>query len=58
MRKLLVAVTLAWALWTGRMEYVTTVTYQNGVNCQYDYMGQKFWRTFIGGMCPAKVWVE
>ena len=37
MRKLLTAVTLAWAIWTGRQEFVTTVTYQQGVNCQYDY---------------------
>ena len=58
MRKLLTAVSLAWAMWTGRMEYVTTMTYQQGVNCQYDYMGQKFWRTFVGGSCPGKVWVE
>ena len=58
MRKLLTAVTLAWALWTGRMEYITTVTYQQGVNCQYDYMGQKFWRAFTSMSCPQHVWVE
>ena len=58
MRKLLVGVSLAWAIWTGRQEFVTTVTYQQGVNCQYDYMGQMFWRTFVGGSCPMKVWVE
>lgn len=58
MRRLLTAVTLAWAFWTGRSEYVTTVTGKTGVNCQYQYAGQHFWRTFVGGMCPAKVWVE
>lgn len=45
------------ALWTGRQEAVTTVTYKPGVNCQYNYLGQMFWRTFVG-TCPATVPVQ
>ncbi len=64
--KLLIAVALllaapayaAVAYWTGRMEYVTTVTYKQGVKCEYDYLGQKFWRVFLAGTCPLSVEVE
>jgi hypothetical protein len=44
----------ARAMWTGRMEQVTTVTYQIAWNCEYDYLGQRFWRVFQGS-CPASV---
>ncbi len=43
------------AFWTGRVEYVTTVTYRQGVRCQYNYLGQTFWRTFTSGSCPSSV---
>jgi hypothetical protein len=49
----------ATAYWTGQVRYVTTVTYQQGVSCEYNYAGQTFWRTFAGtGMCPSSVEVE
>ncbi len=43
------------AYWTGNMKYVTTVTYQQAVSCEYNYAGQTFWKTFVGGTCPAQV---
>lgn len=45
------------AFWTGRSEYVTTVTYQSAVNCEYSIYGQKFWRTFRTS-CPSSVEVN
>jgi hypothetical protein len=44
----------ATAFWTGNMEYVTTVTYQMGYNCQYNYAGNLFWRVF-SSYCPGTV---
>lgn len=59
MRKLLMAGALALAFWTGRSEYVTTVTYQQGISCEYNYAGQTFWRTFAHRFsCPSSVEVE
>lgn len=46
------------AYWTGRVEYVTTVTYRQGVSCEYNYLGQTFWRTFLKTSCPVRVEVE
>ena len=48
----------ATAYWTGRSEYVTTVTYRSGIACEYDYLGQTFWRVFTRGVCPMSVYVE
>lgn len=49
----------ATAYWTGQMQHVTTVTYKQGVSCQYNYAGQTFWRTFTGtGSCPGSVQVQ
>lgn len=48
----------ATAYWTGKVEYVTTVTGQRAVSCQYDYAGQKFWKTFSGGTCPSSIEVR
>lgn len=48
----------ATAYWTGRSEYVTTITYQSGVRCEYNYAGRTFWRTFTGAMCPSTVEVQ
>jgi len=46
------------AAWTGASRYVMTVTNQAGVSCQYLYAGNSFWRTFVGGACPANVEVQ
>jgi hypothetical protein len=45
------------AFFTGRMEQVTTVTYQVAWKCEYDYAGNKFWRVFKNS-CPSSVEVE
>lgn len=47
----------AQAFWTGRMEFVTTVTGMAAWNCEYDYAGQTFWRVFQN-TCPANVQVQ
>jgi hypothetical protein len=57
MRKLLLATALALAFWTGRQEYVVTVTGRQAVNCEYQYGGQYFWRVFFY-TCPMSVEVE
>lgn len=44
----------AAAFWTGRQEQVTTVTYQIAWGCEYNYLGQTFWRVFQGS-CPSSV---
>jgi len=47
------------AFWTGNAHYgVTTVSYQIGVECEYNANGNLFWETFIGGSCPANVEVQ
>lgn len=48
----------ATAYWTGKMRFVTTVTYQQGVSCEYNYIGRTFWRTFIAQTCPNSVEVQ
>ena len=48
----------AVANWTGGMKLVTTVTYQQGANCEYSYAGRTFWRTFVGSSCPSTVEVQ
>lgn len=55
---LLTAVTYATvgtAFWTGKVEYVTTVTGKQGVSCEYSYNGQKFWKTFVRSTCPQSI---
>jgi hypothetical protein len=47
----------ATAYWTGKQNQVQTVTYQSGWNCEYNYAGQTFWRTFVG-TCPTSVQVQ
>jgi hypothetical protein len=47
----------AQAFWTGRQVQVTTVTYQVAWNCEYNYLGQKFWRTYLYS-CPSSVEVQ
>jgi len=65
MRKLMTLVFLmalpasaATAHWTGGMEFVTTVTFQPGIRCEYDYLGQRFWRIFLRRTCPMRIDVE
>lgn len=49
----------ATATFTGRSEYVQTVTYKTGIACEYQIYGQKFWRTFTNTMsCPYSIEVE
>jgi hypothetical protein len=48
----------ASAYWTGKSRYVTTVTYQQALECQYDYLGRKFWVAVDSGFCPATVQVR
>jgi hypothetical protein len=45
------------AYWTGKQHQVQTVTYQSGWNCEYNYAGRTFWRTFVGS-CPSSVQVQ
>lgn len=47
----------ATAYWTGKQQQVQTVTYQYGWNCEYNYAGRTFWRTFVG-TCPSSVQVQ
>jgi hypothetical protein len=48
----------ATAFWTGQVRYITTITYKQGVECEYNYAGNTFWRTFTGSSCPANVQVQ
>jgi hypothetical protein len=44
----------ATAYFTGRMEFITTVTGQPAWRCEYDFAGTRFWRIFKAS-CPASV---
>jgi ABC-type uncharacterized transport system permease subunit len=47
-----------YAFWTGRSERVTTMNYQQMLNCEYKISdGRTFWRAFAG-YCPAQVEVN
>lgn len=48
----------ATAYWTGRSEYVTTITGRMGISCEYSYFGRTFWRTFVQSACPTSVQVQ
>ena len=49
----------ATAYWTGQVRYVTTVTYQQGVSCEYSYAGRNFWQTFANtASCPSSIEVQ
>lgn len=57
---LLVLVSPAFALtamWTGRMEPVQTVSFQQAWKCEYMVNGQRFWRVFKNS-CPSMIEVE
>ena len=43
------------ATWTGQVQYVTTVSYKQGMSCQYTAPGGTFWLTFKLGSCPFTV---
>ena len=45
------------AFWTGKQVQAQTVTNQFGWNCEYNYAGKTFWRTFVGS-CPSSVQVQ
>jgi hypothetical protein len=45
------------AIFTGKQQQVQTVTSQYGWNCEYNYLGRTFWRTFVGS-CPSSVQVQ
>ena len=47
----------ATAMFTGRSEYVQTVTYKWVWKCEYSYLGRTFTRLFPTS-CPATVEVE
>jgi hypothetical protein len=47
----------ATAFRTGNQQMVQTVTNQSGWSCEYRYLNQTFWRTFVG-MCPQSVQVQ
>ncbi len=40
------------------MDYVTTITGQQGVRCGYQYNGQEFSRVFRASNCPRVIDVE
>lgn len=48
----------AQAMWTGRSRFVTTLSGKAGVSCEYEANGQRFWKTFVGALCPAFIEVE
>lgn len=67
MKQLLLAVALvalltpahaATAYWTGQMRFGQSVTYQQGVNCEYNLFGRRFWVFFIGNTCPMSIEIE
>ena len=47
----------ATATWTGQSRRVTTITYQQAVECQYQLYGKTFWRLFPD-FCEASVEVQ
>lgn len=48
----------ATAIFTGQMQFGTSVTGQQVVKCQYNAMGNVFWATLRGASCPATIEVE
>jgi carbohydrate-selective porin OprB len=67
MKKILAAALLALAasqafavtaFWNGQIQFVTTVSYQQGVRCGYTYPGGTVTQVFIGGTCPNQIEVQ
>jgi len=48
----------ATAFWTGHVRYITTFTYQSGVECGYNYAGRNFIMVFVGSSCPSQIEVN
>ncbi len=48
----------ATAFWNGHVRYITTITYQQGVECGYNYGGRNFLMVFTGGSCPNHIEVN
>jgi len=47
------------AQWTGKMEYITTVSGHQGVKCEYIYGSKTFWEVFADEYsCPSQVEVK
>ena len=44
----------ATAFFTGRMQQIQTAKHEVAWNCQYNYQGKTFWRTFVG-TCHSQV---
>ena len=42
------------AFWTGQFKIETSITGRMVWNCEYQYAGQRFWRTFESG-CPSSI---
>lgn len=45
------------AQWTGQQRQVTTITHQTGWSCEYRYLSDVFWRTFINS-CPSSIQIR
>jgi hypothetical protein len=43
------------AFWNGYIKFITTVSYQQGVECGYNYNGQTFYKVFLGATCPSSI---
>jgi len=43
------------AFWNGYIEFITTISYQQGVRCGYNYNGQTIYQVFLGGNCPSSI---
>ena len=43
------------AYWTGEVQYITTISYQQGVRCGYNYNGQHFYMVFNSTICPSSI---
>lgn len=53
-----VCATAQQASWNGTVDYVTTITGNQGVRCGYTFNGQQFTRVFRASDCPRVVDVE
>lgn len=45
----------ATVYWTGQSNYGQSVTGQSVINCQYQYAGKFFWKTFVSSFCPYSI---
>jgi hypothetical protein len=47
-----------FAMHTGKMEYVYTVSGKSAIKCEYTTGAGTFWQLFMQGYCPSSVEVE